>query len=68
MAKEFFIIKRVPWEYGDFTGDYLSKNDTFTRSMASIKTFTSINDAYRARQALAENDEQHDFIYSVITM
>lgn len=70
MDKEFYIIKREAWDYGNNIPEYLDTQGGFTRDLKKIKTFTNIEDASEIRFKFCFKDGQlvDDYMYSIVAM
>lgn len=68
MEQEFYIIKRIPWEYSDSLGEYLDDQGTFTRDLKKVKVFNNLNDVSDYRKYLVYKDYNKTHIYQIIEM
>lgn len=68
MDKEFYIIKRTPWEY-DKLPDYYAGLSGFTRNLYIIRIFDSMDQASEEIQHIKKFDpEAKDYTFSIVRM
>ena len=68
MEQEYYIIKRVPWEY-DQLPDYYAGLVGFTRNLYIIAIFDSMDEAGTVIQNIKKSDpEAKDYTFSIVRM
>ena len=68
MEQEYYIIKRVPWEY-DKLPDYYAGLIGFTRNLNLISIFDSMDQVSEEIQHIKNFDpEAHNYTFSIVRM
>ena len=68
MEREYYIIKRTPWDY-DKLPDYYAGLLGFTRNLYIVNIFHSMYQASEVIQNIKKSDpEAHNFTYSILRM
>lgn len=69
MDKEFYIIKRTPWEYDKLPEYYEGIGGRFTRTLSKVFIIENIEQASTYKQELEKSlKESSNFNYSIIRM
>ena len=60
MMKEYYIIRKVPWGYGELP-EYYSENG-FTRDIRQVKIFDSLIEASNEKRRVSTVDNSCDIL------